>query len=109
MGKQSFISKLRELFGGVAFKIFLWSIRMTQDEYLNAIAIENIDQEHSFYMRCWDCYTWGTPVPENVDTCGNCGGHSVTIYYPAICPTMLAPDKGQAAVVKVESGSAPCG
>lgn len=23
-------------------------------------------------------------------------------------PTMLAPDKGQAAVVKVESGSAPC-
>lgn len=24
-------------------------------------------------------------------------------------PTMLAPDKGQAAVVKDESGSAPCG
>lgn len=24
-------------------------------------------------------------------------------------PIMLAPDKGQAAVMKVESGSAPCG
>jgi len=43
-----------------------------------------IDEDHSFYMRCWDCYMWGTPVPENTDTCGNCGGHNVSIYYPSL-------------------------
>ena len=51
-----------------------------------------VDQNHSVFMRCWDCLMWGIPAPENVDTCENCGGHSVTVYYPSICPTPLAVD-----------------
>jgi len=51
-----------------------------------------VDQNHSVYMRCWDCLMWGIPAPDNLDTCGNCGGHSVMVYYPAICPTPLAAD-----------------
>jgi hypothetical protein len=38
MGNQSFFDKVREWLGGIAFRIFLWSVRMTQDEYLDAVA-----------------------------------------------------------------------
>ena len=37
MGKQSFFSKVREWIGGIGFDIFLWSIRMTEEEYCDAI------------------------------------------------------------------------
>ena len=84
MSQPSIISKIRVWFGGRAFRIFLWSIRMTQDEYLNTIVSESIDYRYSVYMHCWECHMWGTPIPENTDTCGNCGGHDVTIYYPSI-------------------------
>ena len=43
-----------------------------------------VDENYSVYMHCWECHMWGTPMPENKDTCGNCGGHDVTIYYPSI-------------------------
>ena len=38
MSKQSIFDIIREWIGGGAFKVFLWSIRMTQDEYLDAVA-----------------------------------------------------------------------
>lgn len=37
MGKQSITSRLREWVGGIAFDIFLWSIRMDSDQYARAI------------------------------------------------------------------------
>ena len=33
MAQQSFLDKVREWIGGVAWAIFLWSARMTEDEY----------------------------------------------------------------------------
>ena len=34
MGKQSFLSRVREFIGGVGWRIFLWSINRTQEQYL---------------------------------------------------------------------------
>jgi hypothetical protein len=78
-------SSFREWIGGMAFDVFLWSIKMTEDEYLNTVegGQVRIDNNHSVYMHCWNCYAWGIPTPENTDTCGNCGGLDVTIYYPS--------------------------
>jgi hypothetical protein len=33
MAQQTFLDKIREWIGGVAWAIFLWSARMTEDEY----------------------------------------------------------------------------
>jgi hypothetical protein len=33
-------------------------------------------------MFCEDCTLMGVPVPENNDTCGNCGSHNVTVFLP---------------------------
>ena len=41
MGKQSIFDKVREWLGGIAFDVFLWSARMTQDEYLDAVVRES--------------------------------------------------------------------
>jgi hypothetical protein len=41
MGKQSIFDKVREWLGGIAFDIFLWSARMTQDEYLDTVVRES--------------------------------------------------------------------
>ena len=37
MGKLTLWEKLKEGVGGVAFKVFLWTISMTKDEYFDAI------------------------------------------------------------------------
>ena len=37
MGKQSLGSKIREWLSGVAFRIFLYLIQMTEDEYFDEI------------------------------------------------------------------------
>jgi len=37
-------------------------------------------------MFCDDCALYGVPIPENTDTCGNCGSHNITVYYPAAQP-----------------------
>lgn len=43
-------------------------------------------------MFCEDCTLMGVPVPENNDTCGNCGSHNVTVYEPVSGLTQRAPD-----------------
>lgn len=43
MGKQTFFQWVKEKIGGIGFRVFLWSIEMTQDEYISAIAQEGID------------------------------------------------------------------
>ncbi len=35
-------------------------------------------------MFCRDCLLYGTPAPENKDTCGNCLSHNVMVFYSAI-------------------------
>ena len=40
MGKKSMLDSVREWIGGVAFRVFLWSIRMTQEKYIDAIVEE---------------------------------------------------------------------
>ncbi len=42
MGKQSLLDSVREWIGGVAFCVFLWSIRMTQEKYLDAVTSDAI-------------------------------------------------------------------
>lgn len=40
MGDKNFLSEVRSFIGYVAFKIFLWSIEMSLEEYINQIYIE---------------------------------------------------------------------
>ena len=47
MGKQSIFDKVREWLGGIAFDVFLWSARMTQDEYLDAVVRESGLTQHT--------------------------------------------------------------
>ncbi len=37
MDEQTILEKIKELIGKVAWRLFLWSISMTQEEYLTAI------------------------------------------------------------------------
>ena len=37
MAQETFFDKVREFIGSIAWSIFLWSIRMSEDEYLNAV------------------------------------------------------------------------
>ena len=40
MRKQSFFSALKEKIGDLAFRIFCWSIEMTEEQYITALANE---------------------------------------------------------------------
>ena len=46
MGKQTFLNKIREFIGGVAFKIFLWANQTSADEYFDMILRTQIDDEY---------------------------------------------------------------
>ena len=37
MGEETFFDKIRSIISGLAWKTFLWSLRMTQSEYWKAI------------------------------------------------------------------------
>ena len=37
MGEMTLLDILRNYIGSIGFKIFLWSIKMTQDEYINSL------------------------------------------------------------------------
>jgi hypothetical protein len=41
MAQESFLEKVRDWLGGIAFSIFLWSIEMTLEEYVDAIVAES--------------------------------------------------------------------
>ena len=47
------------------------------------------DHEHqaSIYVRCRECFMFGTPLPEEMDPpyCGNCHSRQVELYRPACC------------------------
>lgn len=44
MGEPSFRFKVRMFIGGIGWRLFLWSIKMTQDEYFECV-IEDARRE----------------------------------------------------------------
>ncbi len=40
MTQETFFDKVRDWLGGIGFNLFLWSIRMTADEYLDMVSTE---------------------------------------------------------------------
>lgn len=50
MGKETFWDKVRGAVAGVAFSMYLWSIRMTADEYWNEMRRQAMS-EH-FNCKC---------------------------------------------------------
>lgn len=50
MGKQTWLDSLREWIGGIGFRVFLWSIRATQDEYIEMI-LEDARREYESEKR----------------------------------------------------------
>ena len=50
MGKQSLLDRIREWIGGIAFDVFLWANRMTQDEYF-AMILEDARREYESDKR----------------------------------------------------------
>lgn len=70
MGKQSIFDKVREWLGGIAFDVFLWSARMTQDEYLDAVVRENGLTQRA--VDCAYCHCTTSIVRDGVH-CVNCG------------------------------------
>lgn len=37
MGKLRILDRIRNVVGSIAWKVFLWSIRMTEDEYFEEV------------------------------------------------------------------------
>jgi hypothetical protein len=42
MGKETFGDKVRSIIAGIGWRVFLWGIKMSEDEYITAIAQEGI-------------------------------------------------------------------
>ena len=53
MGKQSMLDRVREWVGGVGFRVFLWSIRATQDEYIEMILEDARREYQSEKANAW--------------------------------------------------------
>jgi nitrogen fixation-related uncharacterized protein len=45
MGQPTLLDKIREFIGGIGFRVFLWSINSTQDEYIEMI-LEDARREY---------------------------------------------------------------
>ena len=56
MAQETFFDKVREFIGSIAWSIFLWSIRMSEDEYLDSVVRES------------------GLTPRALDVCGTCDG-----------------------------------
>ena len=41
MAQETFFDKVRDFIGGIAWAVFLWSIKMTEDEYLDSVVRES--------------------------------------------------------------------
>lgn len=46
-----------------------------------AVTVEEGENQHSVYTRCWDCLTWGVGFP-NDKVCGNCNSTNTSEYWP---------------------------
>lgn len=69
MGQPSFFDNVREWIGGVAFAIYLSSMRMTKEEFWDKQECEAVEQSvqadgwlaKAFYCQCPSCNATGLP------------------------------------------------
>lgn len=66
MGKQSFTSKVREFISGLAWDVFLWANRMTDDQYHTLYKLDVLSElpqvcEHGYNGNCKTCDAIMTP------------------------------------------------
>ena len=62
MAQQTIWDKIREWIGGIAWDVFLWSARMTEDEYFNEVT-RAAELQHAPVQTdqpCPYCYGYGT-------------------------------------------------
>ena len=48
MDKQSFFNNIRQILGSIAWRVFLWSIKMPQEEDIAEILRENHDGDYGW-------------------------------------------------------------
>jgi hypothetical protein len=53
MAQPNALERIKEWIGGVAFRVFLWSISMTQDEYLDSVIEEARLEAQSEKNSAW--------------------------------------------------------
>jgi hypothetical protein len=53
MGQPSLLDRLREWIGGIAFDVFLWAYRMTNDEYLEMVYEDARREYESEKANAW--------------------------------------------------------
>jgi hypothetical protein len=53
MGKQGLFDQMREFIGAIAFKVFLWAYRMTNDEYLSMVYEDARREYESEKANAW--------------------------------------------------------
>ena len=55
MAQETFFDKVRDFIGSIAWVVFLWSIQMTEDEYLNAVVNRPLVSQDALYLASvWD-------------------------------------------------------
>jgi len=73
MAQETFIEKVRDWIGGIGFNVFLWSIRMTADEYLDMVSTVG-----GLTKRAADCgYACGYQEPYGFVPEAGCPVHDV--------------------------------
>lgn len=70
MAQETFFDKVREFIGSIAWSIFLWSIRMSEDEYLDAVVRESGITQRELDAAC----ACAVPMPcvDNYALCSQC-------------------------------------
>jgi hypothetical protein len=67
MGKLSFLDNVREWIGGKAWDVFLWAVRMTEEEYFDAIMASYPKHcEHGYNGLCPTCDAMQTPPKDQM-------------------------------------------
>jgi hypothetical protein len=62
MGKLSLLDNIRAWIGGKAWEVFLWSARMKEDEYFDAIMASYPKHcKHGYNGLCPTCDAYNTP------------------------------------------------
>ena len=69
MGKMSIFQSIRFWLSGVAFRIFLWLIQMTQDEYIDSVIVS--ESGYLSHITSWDAEDMCTcrPTKESYKSC----------------------------------------
>lgn len=51
MGKLTLYERLKDIIGGISFNVFLWSVNMTKDNYIDSIFKQELEYNGSRYSR----------------------------------------------------------